>query len=58
MDDASRDNTVALAMTMVAKYNKSSNVVRVLRLAENHGKGGAIRKVTMLYPVVKHNSAL
>ena len=41
VDDASKDKTVELATSMISKYGSE---IKVLRLAENHGKGGAIRK--------------
>eukprot|EP00937_MAST-01D_sp_MAST-1D-sp2_P002646 g2646.t1 len=43
VDDGSRDRTVALAQEFATRRPKGG-AVRVLRLHQNHGKGGAVRK--------------
>lgn len=45
VDDCSRDRTVDVVMTQVKKH--STDRIRLLRLAQNHGKGGATRKGVM-----------
>lgn len=42
VDDGSKDNTYKVALTYSDKY--SSECVRVLKLAKNCGKGGAVKK--------------
>jgi dolichyl-phosphate beta-glucosyltransferase len=46
VDDGSRDHTSKVAFDYVRKY-KIDNV-RVLLLGRNHGKGEAIRKVSLI----------
>lgn len=42
VDDGSRDNTVSIAQKYMLDHG--ADAVRVLKLACNHGKGGAVRK--------------
>jgi dolichyl-phosphate beta-glucosyltransferase len=39
VDDASSDRTTEVAL----EYTKDHDIIRVLRLGENHGKGGAVK---------------
>lgn len=45
VDDCSRDRTVDVVMQQVRQH--SADRIRLLRLEQNHGKGGAIRKGVM-----------
>ena len=45
VDDGSRDNTAAVALDYSRKF--TTEKVRLLKLHENHGKGGAVRKGMM-----------
>ena len=40
VDDASTDKTTEVASKFSAKHE---NLIRILRLGENHGKGGAVK---------------
>lgn len=46
MDDGSSDKTVERALEYVKKYGLE--VVRVIKMGVNQGKGAAVRKVTSL----------
>ena len=45
VDDCSKDKTVAVVNGLIKQY--STERIKLLRLAKNHGKGGAIRKGVM-----------
>lgn len=46
MDDGSSDGTKRVAFDFVSKY--TMDYVRVILLGRNHGKGEAIRKVSLI----------
>ncbi len=52
VDDGSTDNTVKIANEYVSKYGVE--VIRVLKLGTNQGKGAAVRKVHIGYEAVHH----
>ena len=43
VDDCSTDNTIEVVKEWVRQY--SSDVIRILELQENRGKGGAVKQV-------------
>lgn len=49
VSDGSRDKTVEVAETYTKKYG--SEIVRVLDLQPNRGKGGAVRLVSISNPI-------
>ncbi len=52
VDDGSTDNTVKIANEYVSKYGVE--VIRVLKLGTNQGKGAAVRKVHIGYEAPHH----